>query len=436
MRAGEGIIRLAASSRPFYGWYLAAALFLIYGFGITPSYFSWSLVSKEMIAELSFDEAQFGLVFSVFVLLYSIVGPAVSLGQRAMGIRSVMVLGALSTSLGLVLMSRATTLWECVLGYSILGGAGIGFTTIIPCQTLAQNWFDKRKALVTAIILASGGIVGFFWPRIIGWILDTEGWRAAWLIIAGISAGVAVLAALFVRERPENLGQFRDGIDPTTRPHDTVLHIAAETDRWTASQAMRTWQFAVLIVCGIGYATPWGVAVAFSRLHFSEQGFERDVILGLVGTLSFVSIIGRLSGALGDLASPSKVLALSLIVEGLGMAMMFYGDTVTSARIAVVFIGLGFGTAYVSIPVVFSAYFGRNAFGMTAGVRIFITGIFNGLGPVATGFAFVQTGSYAIPFLTLAGFTTLAGIAALVLSKPPLPPLQEDPFETAQRQAA
>jgi MFS family permease len=382
-----------------------------------------------MIAELDFNQTRFGLVFSVFVLLYSIVGPAVGWGQRKIGIRRVMILGALSTALGLVVMSRATTLWHCVLGYSLLGGGGIGFTTIIPCQTLAQNWFNKRKALAIAIIFSSGGIIGKFWPPVVGNILDAYGWRATWLIIAAISIAVAILVAIFVRERPEDLGQFRDGIDPGSRPDDLSIKDASETDRWTARDAMRTWQFVVLVICGVAYATPWGVAVGFSRLHFAEVGLERETIFALVGTMSLVSIIGRFSGALGDLASPSKLLALSLIVEGVGMGMMLYADDAATARIAVILIGLGFGTAYISIPVVFAGYFGRNAFGMTAGVRIFITGIFNGLGPVATGFAHDSTGSYAIPFLGLAVFTVIAGLAAAGLRKPPVPLVQEEPFE-------
>lgn len=419
---------MSASPRSFYGWYLVAALFFIYGFGITPAYYSWSLLSQEMIAELGFNQTRFGLVFTVFILLYSIVGPAVGWAQAIIGIRRVMLLGALATALGLVIMSRATTLWECVVGYSLLGGAGIGFTTIIPCQTLAQNWFNKRKALATAIIFSSGGVIGKFWPEVVGPILDTYGWRTAWMAIAGISVAVAVVVALFVRERPEDIGQHRDGIDPSSRPEDVSLKMASETDRWTAGQAMRTWQFVVLVVCGVAYATPWGVAVGFSRLHFAEVGLDREVIFALVGTMSLVSIIGRFSGALGDLVSASKLLALALIIEGIGMAMMLYAKDAAMARIAVILIGLGFGTAYISIPVVFSGYFGRNAFGMTAGVRIFITGIFNGLGPVVTGFAHDTTGSYAIPFLGLAIFTMAAGVAAAALRKPPVPLVQDDAF--------
>lgn len=412
---------MSNANRPFYGWFLVAMLWLIYGFGITPSYYSYGLLSKEMIADLGFDQTRFGLVFSIFILLYSIVGPGVGWAQRRIGIRMVMVLGALSTALGIFMMSRATELWHCVLGYSLLGGGGIGFTTIIPCQTLAQNWFSKRKALATAIIFSSGGIIGKFWPGVIGDVLDAQGWREAWMLIAGISLGVSVLAAVFVRETPESMGQHRDGIDPATVQEDASAIEAAETDRWNAAQAMRTWQFVVLVCCGVAYATPWGVAVGFGRLHFEEVNLSTEVAGALIGTMALTSIFGRFSGAIGDVVSASKLLGLSLIIEGVGMALILYTRSEAVGQIAVILVGLGFGTAYISVPVVFSSYFGRNAFGMTTGVRIFITGIFNGLGPVATGFAHDSTGSYAVPFLSLAAFAIGCGFMSMFLVKPPVP---------------
>ena len=78
-------------------------------------------------------------------------------------------------------------------------------------------------------------------------------------------------------------------------------------------------------------------------------------------------------------------------------------------------IALGFGVAYISIPVVFSHFFGRRAFSVTAGIRMTITGVFSGLGPWLAGLAFDATGSYAIPFVGLmaVGFAGVASAAAM-----------------------
>src|SRR2546430_10231518 len=54
---------------------------------------------------------------------------------------------------------------------------------------------------------------GFFVAPAINRILAGNGgnWRQAWAIVAGLSVLSAVVAFLFVRERPQDLGQTVDG---------------------------------------------------------------------------------------------------------------------------------------------------------------------------------------------------------------------------------
>jgi len=64
-----------------------------------------------------------------------------------------------------------------------------------------------------AVTLSASGFAGFIVAPLINRILAANGgnWRQAWAIVAGISVLSAVVAFLFVRERPEDLGQVVDG---------------------------------------------------------------------------------------------------------------------------------------------------------------------------------------------------------------------------------
>ena len=88
-------------------------------------------------------------------------------------------------------------------------------------------------------------------------------------------------------------------------------------------------------------------------------------------------------------------------------------------------IGLGFGMAYISVPVVFSSFFGRRAFGTTSGVRIFITGIFNGAGPWVAGEVFDVTGTYRGPFIVLSVLCFVGAVSAILCRDPGLPNVSE-----------
>ena len=149
-------------ARFFYGWVIVLVAGLCYGFGMSPMYYSWGIFAEDFIADLGIDRGDIGGVFGVFNVLYQCVGLLVGLAIGRFGLRSVMAAGFCTTAAGLLFLSRADTSLDCYLGFSILGGIGIGFSTIIPAQTLGQNWFLSRRALVIGVIFTFGGIVGRF----------------------------------------------------------------------------------------------------------------------------------------------------------------------------------------------------------------------------------------------------------------------------------
>lgn len=409
----------------FYGWILVGVLWVCYGFGISPAYYSWGAFASSLIKDLDLDRERMGAVFGLFTFLYSGVGPLVGISMSRIGIRATITGGFLMSALGLFMMSRADSLMDCFISFSILGGAGIGFATIVPSQTLAQNWFLKRRALAIGLIFTAGGIVGKIVARYDAYMLENYDWRTGWVVISGVSLALAVIAALFIRDTPESIGQHRDGEKPYTDPASGDAPAAhAETaavDRWTAFQAMKTPQFFLLIMCGIAYAVPWGTTIPHMALHFQDIGYERAVAVSFVGTMALISIAGRLAGALGDHIPPQVVLAVSLVIEGLGCGGLLLADTKPIAYLSIAMIGLGFGTAYISIPVVFSHFFGRQAFGLTSGVRILFTGIFNALGPWIAGRIYDAEKSYTVPFMGLLVLSLIGAFCATILRRPKPP---------------
>lgn len=409
--------------RFFYGWAIVLVAGLCYGFGMSPMYYSWSIFAPRLVADLGIDRGDVGGVFGLFNVLYQFVGVGVGIAIVRLGLRRVMAAGFCVTAAGLLLVSQAETVRDCYLGFSILGGIGIGFSTIVPAQTLGQNWFLRRRALVIGVIFAFGGIVGRLVAPADTWLLEHYDWRTGWVVIAAISATLAVVAGVFVRETPEAVGQSRDGREPRVADHHDVNEMAAVADQWTAAQAIRTPQFALMLVCGVAYAVPFNTAVAHLTLHLTDLGHAETGAIGLVGTMALVSIGGRLMGAVGDWMSPQWALAVALALEGLGAGGLLLAADPGLAVVAVWLIGLGFGLAYISIPVVFSHFFGRRAFSVTAGIRMTITGVFAGLGPWLAGLAFDTTGSYAMPFIGLMFVGGAGAVCAALMQHPGAPPI-------------
>ncbi len=420
-------------SRPSrYGWRILAIAWLVYGLGIAPGYYSWGIFLPEILVDLDFDRGQGGLVFGVFTFFYSCLGPLVGWSLGRFGARTVITAGSLTAALGFLVVSQAHSLTQCLIGYSLLGGAGIGFSTILPTQTLATNWFVRQRARAMAIVMTAGGIVGLLVPRVDSWVLAHGSWRSGWLLIAGISVAVALLSALFVRNRPEDMGLEPDGgrAMPEGTPEVSVpgqaspprIVVTSDSDpNWTASDALRTPQFLVLVLCGIAFAVPWGVVVSHGRLHLGDLGLSNEVVVAVIGTMILTTTVGRLAGTLGDFVRAQTVLGLALLIEAAGLIGLIYSSSPAVAYASTMAIAVGFGASYVSVSVVFGAFFGRRAFATTSGTRMMITGLFNAAMPAVAGMLFDRTGTYTPVFLGLATVTTLGGIAALRTS-PPKPP--------------
>ncbi len=132
--------------RLFYGWVIVLVAGLCYGLGMSPVYYSWGIFAPRLVADLGVDRGEVGGVFGLFSVVYQCVGVLVGLAIVRFGLRGVMAAGFCLTAAGFLFLSRAETVFDCYVGFSLLGGMGIGFSTIVPAQTLGQNWFLRRRA--------------------------------------------------------------------------------------------------------------------------------------------------------------------------------------------------------------------------------------------------------------------------------------------------
>jgi MFS family permease len=402
----------------FYGWYVVAAGLFCYGLGISPAYYSWGFFAPEVMEELDLSRAQVGDVFGMFSLVFSIVAPLVGVALDRFGSRLTVTAGALCAALGFWMTSRADTLAELYWSYALIGGLGIGFSTILPAQTLAVTWFVRYRARATAIIMVGGSAVGAMVTPLDEIVLRHWSWREGWLLIAGSSLLVAAIAALFLRNKPEDLGLEPDGRDRDGAAPVAGATVAREEPTWTAGQAIRTPHFLIATFAALANQLPWAIVTAHGRIHLEDLGFTSAAAAAILGVRVGISTAGRLTGAMGDFFSPARLLGAALVVVAAGCGGLVVARTVPLAVASVVLLGLGYGVAYISIPVVFGHFFGRRAFAGTSGVRIAILAISGWLGPRWAGAAADATGSYLGTFAVLAVLCIAGAAAILVCPRP------------------
>ena len=402
----------------FLGWKMIGLGSACYGLAISPMYYSWGFFLPEMQRDLGMSDTQGGLIFSVFSWIYHGLGPVAGIAIARLGIRLMMSLGAVVGVFAFWLMNRADSFAEAMFAYAVLGGIAIGFGTILAAQALASNWFIRYRSRAMALILGGGAVVGYLTLKYFApGMLEFFDWRTGWLVIAGISALVAVLAGLFMRGEPERIGQEPDGGVQTENdgPSGPTGH-----GEWTAPLALRTSQFYVLIGLSIAYGVPWGIIAVFGRHHLDALGFTTAMAGSILGARVLVSLFGRLSAFAGDFMTPQRLLAIVLILEGVGCALFIVANTTLIAYLSMVLIGLGFGAAYVCIPVVYSAFYGRRAFATTVGIRFAITGVISPAAPTVAGMLSDWSGSHILTLSILSGLCLVGSLVAFGLRAPVL----------------
>jgi MFS family permease len=356
-----------------------------------------------------------------------------------------MTAGFALSALGYLATSRAQSFWQLVVIYGIFTAGTHAFATIVPTQTLASTWFVRYRARVLAVLLASGGpfALVIYWAN--AKLLSVSTWRTGWVVIGVLNLILAAIAIAFVRDSPESIGQRPDGERPepkeTREEPATAAQVAAAapavaamtttptkaaaaapvSEGFTTSQAIRTPQFFLMILSGLGYSVPWGVLNSHSRFHLADKGFELEAAAAILSSMALVSTFGRLSGALGDFLSPPRLLAIALTLEGLGCGLFLIAETKVIAYTAVILIGLGFGTAYITQAATFAQFFGRRAFATTTGIRMSIGAVFAAIAPGLAGRLYDVNGSYVLPFIGLMALSLVGATVAFMIRAPRAP---------------
>jgi MFS family permease len=194
-----------ARRRPHAAWIVLAVTFfaLLAGAGIraTPS-----VLIVPLEEEFGWTRSSISLAISLNIFLSGLMGPFAGGLMQRLGIRRT-TLGALALlAVGVALATQVTRPWQLVLVWGLLVGSGSGMVALVLGATVVNRWFTARRGLAMGILTASTATGQLVFLPLLAAIIRDHGWRAATLVMAGAAAVAIPIVALFLRERPADLG--------------------------------------------------------------------------------------------------------------------------------------------------------------------------------------------------------------------------------------
>ena len=422
------------SERGFYGWKLVFILWLLDFLNMGFPLYGGAVINTYMLKEIPMSRSSFGMGFTLLSLFVGI--PSILVGASIVrwGIRITFGIGSALILVGALWLSLiAGKPWHYWMGFGVLTAAGISFGTIVPAATAITRWFQRYRGRAMAVTLSASGFAGFIVAPLINRILAANGgnWRQAWAIVAGISVLSAVVAFLFVRERPEDLGQVVDG-GPGAPPSAKSAAASARVTKfpWEPQQAYRTLAYWMILVGAIACQFPFFFFTAHWILHLKGVGISPADAAWAMGLFTLGAVFGRLIGGwLMDAMEGRFAFMLGFCCYFLGsfLAIRVSPDALWIAYSAAILYGTGFGWTFICLNTVTGHYYGPAAFPKVNGMTLVLAALFCSPAGYLGGRVFDLYQSYKLAFEVNSVLAAL-GIIALFFAKMPEPREAESQF--------
>jgi len=413
--------------RIFYGWWVVGACSSAMLFTAGSIHYGFTAIFEPIATEFGWSYAQVSMASSLRGVEIGLLSPVAGLLVDRWGPRKLIIGGAVITGIGLILLSRITSL-GMFYGAFILIAAGGSTCSHTVMMTAVSNWFQKKLSLAMGIMASGVALSGLLIP-LVAVLIDSMGWRGA-MFIAGLGTWAIVIPISFlIRHKPEQYGYLPDGEQSNTDPLNHSVQgehgehsvgpaqgpeVSFQLKKVIASRAF--WHIALAFAC---YAFVVSAIVTHVMPYLSSVGINRTAASLVASAIPLVSILGRLSfGWLGDRLNKMRLTVAGFVMMGVGLILF---DSVNSSQawllvFFLIFFGIGWGGNVPLRGALFQEYFGRERFGTIYG---FITGVMmvgNIAGAPAVGWAFDTWGSYQGVWSALAG---VIGVAVIIISTTP-----------------
>ena len=397
----------ASQSRIFYGWFVVAAAFAVTFIGFGSAY-SFSAFLPALQQEFNASRGAVSLVFSLAGFLYFGLGVISGPLADRVGARPLAIVGMLCVGGGLACASFARSLSEVYWAYGLGVGLGAGLS-YVPVVGTVQRWFFKQRGFASGLAVSGIGMGTLVMPPAAAWLIERNGWRAAYLALGAFAAMVGVGMAVMIEDDPSGRGLEPDGAPLAAGRTGAVIATGM-----SVGDAVRSRDFLVLycacVICSFGIFVPFVHLVPYAI----DQGIPQTSAVLLLAAIGIGSTAGRfLLGGLADRIGRRQSMLVGFVGMGLALLLWAGAASLWALTTFALIYGVFYGGWVAVMPAVVMDYFGgRNVSGI---IGALYTSVALGtlIGPTAAGYVFDLTGSYRVPILAaIAANLLAAGIVA------------------------
>jgi MFS family permease len=366
------------------GWRVVLAAGVGAAAGLILYPFVSSLFIKHHTGEFGWTRGESSFA-SIATLIAGALAPLVGRLADRIGVRPVIVLGCLGFAGACVGMSLQNgNLWVYYGLNFLLVFFGLGTTSITWARPI-NALFVRSRGLALSTALSSVTLTAAVTPPLLNSVIETQGWRAGWLMLGAMAAVGTVLALLLL---------------PKVQPRPEAM-----VNSYRLGEAARTASFWLLVSGMFIINIPSGGLMGQMAALVGDKGFNDGVVASVLSAFAVSVFAGRLiAGFCLDRFPPQLVTFIAMGIPAIGCLMLLGKTDFLPLVIAgIALAGLSQGAEGDVGPFLIARYFGLKSFGALMGCvnAAVVTG--TAVGGMLFAQAHDYTGAYDIALWSGAG---------------------------------
>ena len=416
----------------FYGWVILGITFFCNTVTAGIDGYAISFFVVPMSEDLGVSRAEFSAI-SLFRLIAIPAVPVIGLllDMRG-GPRLVVTVASIVAGLALIASSLTQEVWQFYLAFGVVFGiVSVTLSWQLLGAAILAKWFVRMRGRVFAISTIGISTGGFVIAPIAGLLIDSIGWRGAWLILGiGILVTLTPFAAMFMRRQPSDVSLQPDGISESeaTGNAEAVQDDTATQDErayeypWRVREAIRTVAFwAVLAGQALGQAALFGV-LFHQVAYMQDKGLSVTDATIVAAVLAGFAIPSKMIyGFLAERYTPQWVMAAVMIPAGASLMLLVVGADRNILIVYAILYGLTMGGFTPVINVVHAHFFGREHMGAIRGASSPVASVAGSVSPFIVAWAWQWYGNYDVSFIAMGVVWAIGGLLVLAVRRPRAP---------------
>ena len=248
------------------------------------------------------------------------------------------------------------------------------------------------------IVTAGGGMGVVILSPVAGWFILTYGWRTSFIIWGIIALAPIIVAALFLRRDPRQMGQLPYGADEVEGDSSDL-----QARGFSLREAIYTRQFWMLWVIFFSFGFCRNTANLHIAPHATDLGFSLTIGATILAIVTGTTTLSRIMmGSVADRIGSRRALIISFILMPVAFFWLMVAKELWMLYLFAVIFGFGWGGLAAGRAPMSTEIFGLGSLGVILGIFEFGASIGGAVGPLLAGWIFDIIGSYQGAFLACA----------------------------------